>query len=221
LNTVGLFAKYWQAGKVKTRLAKSIGNDAAAKVHWECLSFLIRDLNQVGDRRIIVFSPSENSSDFAELAGSDWDIQPQASGDLGWRMQTFFQDSFHAGAQRVLVMGADCPALNAKLIANTWELLQTNDAVIGPSADGGYYLLGLRQNTPALFGDMPWSSQFVLPTTLDRLQQQQLSYSLLPTLTDIDDLDSLNHVLNNLHDGRPTASVQKLILQLQKYSQSN
>jgi rSAM/selenodomain-associated transferase 1 len=112
----------------------------------------------------------------------------QKRGDLGRRMSEAFKEVLTTYKSAVII-GTDCPYLNADLLRTAFKIIKKNDAVIGPSTDGGYYLLGLRKHIPALFTNMAWSTSAVLPITIGRFFELELSNAMLPTLTDIDEAE--------------------------------
>lgn len=111
----------------------------------------------------------------------------QASGDLGRRMEMAFRDAFADGAEKALIVGSDCPELTGSILESAFALLDTRDFVLGPVADGGYYLLGMRTFAPTVFHDIEWSTETVLQRTLERIEALGKSHALLPLLTDIDE----------------------------------
>ncbi len=205
--TLGLMTKYWITGEVKTRLGVDIGMERAAKLHRRFVSHLCRTLATAADRRVVSLSPEGRLDQFArDLA--EWDLQTawrvtlQGTGDLGERMRVWFQLHLDAGetsCQRAVLIGADCPTVGPDDIAAAGELLNDNDVVLGPAADGGYYLIGIRGPWPVdrspldkLFLDIPWSSKNVLSATRERLGSAGLSHAELELREDIDTVNELN-----------------------------
>ncbi|MGH2643857.1 MAG: TIGR04282 family arsenosugar biosynthesis glycosyltransferase, partial [Chitinophagaceae bacterium] len=113
--------------------------------------------------------------------------------DLGERMKQAFETIFQLGYQKIVIIGSDCYELETADIEVAFELLgetsgkkNKKSIVIGPANDGGYYLLGMQEPFPEIFNEIPWSTSEVLNTTLLKLKQENISYMLLPVLTDID-----------------------------------
>lgn len=106
MNQLGIFGKYWERGRVKTRLAASIGDLAASRIYLASLKTLLNRFAGVDARRILAFSPPDTRAEFANLAGVKWQLEDQASGDLGNRMHTYFERAFAAGATRVILIGS-------------------------------------------------------------------------------------------------------------------
>lgn len=195
---LGIFAKHWEPGKVKTRLAKTIGESRAATLHALFVSTLVERLGQVGERRVIAFWPPQSQAPFAALARSRFEIWPQSSGDLGQRMQAFFTQGLMA-AQRVVLIGSDSPDLPLELIDEAFRALQSHEVVLGPSADGGYYLIGLARQVPPIFDDISWSTPEVWPQTTSRLKAAGIAWHELPTWYDVDDDAGLHALLPRLN----------------------
>ena len=112
-------------------------------------------------------------------------------------MNNAFAFIFREGYNKVVIIGTDCPELSAGLIMSAFVYLQTNDVVIGPAEDGGYYLLGLKEPQPQLFKNMKWSTSSVLPDTICSCETSLLRYFLLPVLNDIDEEKDLH--ITKLH----------------------
>src|SRR5487761_1256296 len=107
----GIFAKYWQPGHAKTRLAATIGAEPAAQIHRACLETLLGRFARTGDRRLLAFTPAHRRPEFAALAGPRWQTEPQSAGNLGLRIERSFSSAFATGATHVLLMGSDSPTL--------------------------------------------------------------------------------------------------------------
>jgi len=186
MDVLLIFLKNPIPGQVKTRLARTMGPDEATRIY----RFLLEKTRQAAlqasaTQRWLFYADGLPSGDdgwseavFAKHA--------QCAGDLGERMADAFQRAFAAGAARAVIIGSDCPELSSERLGEAFCALDHSDAVLGPTPDGGYYLLGLRQLHPALFQGISWSTPEVLTQTLHAAQQQGLRYHLLPPLADID-----------------------------------
>jgi rSAM/selenodomain-associated transferase 1 len=142
---------------------------------------------------MLLYTPPERRADFEAWLGPDFRYEAQSEGDLGARLEGAFERAFAEGAARVVVVGTDCPGLDGSHLAMAFEGLRGADAVLGPAADGGYYLLGLTRLLREVFRGIPWSTERTLAETLDRLRTGGHSVVLLPTLRDVDrpeDLDA-------------------------------
>ncbi|WP_161602379.1 TIGR04282 family arsenosugar biosynthesis glycosyltransferase [Tautonia marina] len=191
---LGIFGKKPEPGKVKTRLAAEFGNDFAAEAHeamlldtldtWGSNRFLAP-----GGRRVFVFAPDDAGPWFDSIVPAGLAMQAQAHGDLGARLQSFFEGEFADGASRVVVIGSDSPTLDPSIVVSAFLCLDQKDVVIGPSTDGGYYLIGCRVPVPSVFEGVEWGSSRVFGQTLDRLRGSGRSLAVLPPWYDIDTPD--------------------------------
>lgn len=181
-----VFIKNPRPGYVKTRLAADVGDEKALEIYH----FLLRKTRdvalQVDAERHLYYSDQIEIED-------EWPSPPfvkkiQHRGDLGRRMCRAFEEAFESGANRVAIIGSDCPSLDGTLLSQALEQLEHTPVVLGPSTDGGYYLLAMRACYTELFEDIDWSTERVLQQTLARAKAAGLTYALLPALTDIDTL---------------------------------
>ena len=210
MRQFGMFAKYWEPGRVKTRLAASLGDVAASEVYYAFLECLVERFASVGDRRVLVYAPADCEHHFAQLAGDQFQLQPQSPGDLGARMQSYFEQAQRAGMQRVVVVGSDSPSLPASYVEQAFERLQEFPCVLGPSRDGGYYLLGLAGQLPPIFADLPWSTDRVLELTRARLRAADCTWCELPEWYDVDAADDLAALRGELVDCNNEPSLASL-----------
>lgn len=132
------------------------------------------------------FAPADAEHEMGPWVRSGWSAAAQSEGDLGQRLVGAFAQAFCGGARRVVIIGSDCPYLDAEDIREAWAQLKTCDLVLGPAEDGGYWLVGLRQNQPGLFKDITWSSASVFGETMARAKVLGLKSFLLRTLSDVD-----------------------------------
>lgn len=196
VRTIGVFAKHWAPGQVKTRLARDIGLEPAAALARAMLEVTLARVERAdADRKVLLFSPRDREREFQTVA-RQWTLCPQSDGDLGQRMYTFFDDQFQAGASQVVVLGSDSPHLPPNAIQEVWQGLQHFDCVWGPAADGGYYALGLRRLHPEFFRQIPWSSSEVLSRSQAQAESLGFSQTQLTRLEDVDDWGSLQNCLH-------------------------
>lgn len=195
---LGIFAKHWAPGKVKTRLAAAIGPAAASDVYRRFLETLVARFGELAARRTLAYAPPEACEEFAFLAAKGWRLWPQPSGDLGTRMEQFFSTAFASGAQRVVLIGSDSPTLPTEYLREAFERLLTCDVVLGPTPDGGYYLVGASHRAPPIFEGISWSSPTVWRQTVDRLTQAGCRYFALPPWYDVDEIGDLRRLAAEL-----------------------
>jgi len=184
-----IFIKNPELGKVKTRLAKSIGDSEALHVYKKLLNSTVSVAEKTDAHRQIWYSSYIDNEDGIkpELFGK----YLQMGSDLGERMKGAFRQAFDDGADRVVIIGSDCPDLSEAIVENAFERLDKNDLVIGPSEDGGYYLLGMNQYYESLFRDIEWSTESVLESTIQKAKMNNLNIFQLPVLNDIDNIEDL------------------------------
>ena len=203
MRYLGVFAKYWRPGEVKSRLAADIGPDAAATLYRSFVTTLLDRLSGAGDRRVLAYSPADQLAEFQNLLRAlnrhqDWSLEPQSSADLGRRMSQFFDDAFSAGASRVVLLGSDSPNLPIDLVDQAFAELDNVPVVLGPTTDGGYYLVGASGSTPPIFTDVAWSTSSVWRQTTQRLVARSIPYHTLPEWYDVDHLADLRRLHTDL-----------------------
>ena len=218
-NALIIFIKNPQLGKVKTRLAKTVGDEKALEIYLE-LSKITREnceMSLRGTQQLrgqsaiqpyVFYSDFINKKD--EWSNDIFEKAVQSGDDLGDRMSNAFTFILQNHA-KACIIGSDCPTLSVEILEAAFEALNNHDFVVGPSTDGGYYLLGMNINTPPqysgfrdtlpkseipipkstppqyLFENMDWSTENVLPETLKRIKAQHKTVALLPELTDVDE----------------------------------
>ena len=197
-TTVLLFLKAPRPGFVKTRLAKSIGDDQACAVYRLLVKRTLSQIPPDWSLRIH-FAPAEAQQEMIDWLGPDPHYLPQPEGDLGHRLETACDQAFNdKPSHGIILLGGDCPALTTAHLQECATHLAEKKPVIGPSEDGGYWLLGLHQPHPELFRNVAWSTPDVLPTTLHRFSEKSENPHCLQTLADVDDLDSWQEAQNLL-----------------------
>ncbi|MDT8347349.1 MAG: TIGR04282 family arsenosugar biosynthesis glycosyltransferase [Flavobacteriaceae bacterium] len=177
-----LFVRNPELGKVKTRLAKTAGDVAALKIYEELLRRTRAVALKVDAIRYVFYSEEIQLND--AWTEDDFVKKVQSEGDLGMRMQQAFKTVFEEGARQAVIIGSDLPDLKAEDIETAFQSLAEYDVVLGPSEDGGYYLLGLNKLIPEIFMNKSWSTENVLSETLADLKEK--SILLLDEKNDID-----------------------------------
>lgn len=208
-QVLGIFAKEPCPGQVKTRLASSTSPEWAAQLADAMIRDTLARLATVDAHRYLVYSPHQGRDYFAALAGNDYDLIPQEDGDLGRRMERFMADQLRAGAERVVIVGTDSPAMPPERIEHAFQELAHVNVVVGPAADGGYYLLGCTNPLPPIFDDITWGSDNVFRETIERLTTPSKAgdhgcwrVEVLPSLFDVDTLADIRVLKSHLADLR-------------------
>jgi rSAM/selenodomain-associated transferase 1 len=196
METVSLilfFVKAPLRGKVKTRLAATLGEDAALVLHRSFALDLLSTVDSTGMAVQVFYTPSNARDSVADWLGRGRRYTPQEGPDLGSRMENAFRTAFAAGAERAVLVGSDLPDLPGEVFAEAFQALGDNDAVIGPARDGGYYLIGFRRDTflPGIFPAMAWGTDGVFRETLKRFDAANYRVSLLREWRDMDTADDL------------------------------
>lgn len=189
-NCLIIFTRKPEKGKVKTRLAKGVGEDKALKIYKYLLMHSAEITARVNSKKQVWYTDSIQKNDLWDDSVFEKHVQPQ--GDLGHKMLKAFQHNFNQGFQKVVIIGSDLLDINSKIIETAFQLLEKNDVVIGPAEDGGYYLLGMNHCIPELFQNIDWSTEKVFKQTLERISDK--SIALLDKKNDIDFKgDALRH----------------------------
>ncbi|MEH2351077.1 MAG: TIGR04282 family arsenosugar biosynthesis glycosyltransferase [Nostoc sp.] len=184
-----IFTRYPEPGKTKTRLIPVLGNLGAANLQREMTEHTIFQVQELQKKIAIsmeVRFTGGNLQLMQDWLGLDLVYQSQGEGDLGSRMARSLLDAFESGADKVIIIGTDCPGVNVQILIRAFEELHTFDLVLGPALDGGYYLIGLCQPIPELFANIEWGTAQVFQKTLEIAQQINLSHVNLSPLADID-----------------------------------
>ena len=187
-----IFAKYPEAGKVKTRLGSEIGYQLSALFYKKFLNMTLNLVKEACvDKTIIAFSPESGQSFFRGFIPTNYELYLQNGKDLGGKMSNSIGAAFAAGAKKVIVIGSDSPTLPHSIINEAIRLLNTNDVVLGPAEDGGYYLIGLNKPYQTLFKNVEWSTDSVLEQTIKKINGLKIKFDLLREWYDVDDINTL------------------------------
>ena len=146
---------------------------------------VVRSLDRDGLHRVVCFEPAERETEVAEWLGSAFSFRAQPEGDPGCRLQNGFLKAFRNGARRVVAIGTDCVGITREILSEAFDALSEVDATLGPSMDGGYYLLGLSRPCRNVFRGIPWNTDRTLRETLARLRGCGLQVRLLPPLNGV------------------------------------
>ncbi len=192
-----LFIKYPYPGSVKTRLGINIGYKNAARLYS---AFILDILNTLKTGQFlfkIYFYPEEKKRLLSNWLGKEYNYKPQRGNNLGERMLNGFEESFADGHKKTIIIGSDSPDLPLSFLKEADYALTSHDAVVGPSKDGGYYLIGFRNDTflSFVFNDIPWSSSSVFEHTISMLNKLNYKIHILPEWNDIDTLDDIKSLI--------------------------
>lgn len=181
-----VFVKNIKLGKVKTRLAKTIGNRGAFEVYSELVKVTEKATEDLSIDKRIYFSDA--------VVDTKWkkDYKTVQQGvDLGERMKNAFKKGFEDGYDRIVLIGSDLPDITANHINKGLDALKQNEVTFGPAEDGGYYLIGLSKMHNFVFDNKPWSKTHLLEETLSELKEKQVTFTTLEVLNDIDNYEDL------------------------------
>jgi rSAM/selenodomain-associated transferase 1 len=182
--TLAVFLKAPRPGRVKTRLAAAIGDRQALRLYRVLAGRTLAAVRESGLDSTIWFTPPDAGAEMRRWLGEQWDLRPQASGDLGARLDAA-QHAVPRGRGWIAI-GGDCPRLDAELLLVAAAVVARGEIALGPTADGGYYLIGGETPLPPVFEGVPWSTDGVLAETRARLLRSGVPWRELPTLRDVD-----------------------------------
>jgi len=199
-----IFAKAPIPGEVKTRLCPPLDEEEAASLHGSLvLDAIERTKGLQGVSLYVAGTPDLDHPFFKVLEGRyGAKLLPQRGPDVGARMQQAMQDAFDQGAKDVLLTGTDLPTLPRANLVEALTLIKKHGAVLGPTTDGGYYLIGLRKMAPDLFQGIAWSTASVCAETKKKIEAAGLSLGLLPECRDVDTLDDLKFFIGQIGKDR-------------------
>ena len=185
-----IFVRNPVLGKVKTRIAKDLGNEKALSIYKKLLQHTRAIAGILKEDIFVYYADHINDDDIWN--GAAVSKQVQTGNDLGERMKNAFSDLFGKSYSRVIIIGSDCFELSGDLVEEAFKSLIDHNLVIGPSVDGGYYLLGMNTFVPILFDDKQWSTDTVCMDTLRDIEKTDYSLYTLPLLNDVDTADDCN-----------------------------
>jgi len=192
MRTVVVFGRQPVPGRVKTRLATGVGAETAAAIYDLLLRQTVCVARAVGYP--VVLSLAEPWTEGWQPP-ADVSLEVQTGGDLGERMGEGFARRFREGCEEVLLIGSDCPEVSDRRLAGAFDELSTHTGVVlGPAADGGYWLVGQRAPGVEIFNDVPWSSPRTLDATRDRLREIAVPWTEVDELRDVDTADDLSRL---------------------------
>ena len=185
-NSLIIFVRRPELGKVKTRIAKSVGARQALVIYNELLKHTREVVTKCDVQRHLFYTDDIIRDD--DWSNTKFIKHRQASGDLGDKMSAAFEVCLRQ-SHKVVIIGSDCATLQPAIIERAFAALDESDVVIGPTFDGGYYLLGLKEPREVLFKGIEWSTPVVFEQTIAAINHEGLSYTELPQLADIDHIE--------------------------------
>jgi rSAM/selenodomain-associated transferase 1 len=195
-----IFAKAPIPGTVKTRLCPPLTADEAASLHGSLVLDAIERAKGLPDVTLYVACAPDFGHPFFKVLEGRYQVRllEQRGADLGSRMHEAMHEAFVSGHAKALLTGTDLPNLPRPYLTRAIDLLKTHDLALGPTFDGGYYLIGLRRPMPELFEGIAWSTPAVLRETKKRAEEAGLSVGVLPECRDLDDLEDLKAFIQML-----------------------
>ena len=178
-----VFIKNIQLGKVKTRLAATVGNEQAVKIYRALLERTRQAALGVDAERFVFYSSFIEEND--EWSSADFSKNTQSGTDIGERMHHAIEEALST-QEKAIIFGGDIAGLNSDILTEALNKLDEFDTVIGPAIDGGYYLIGMKKPQPSIFQNIEWSSENTRQMTLDKIKALGLTCHSLPELSDID-----------------------------------
>lgn len=218
MRTLCMFGKHWTPGRVKTRLAATIGDEAACRVYRAFIVTLAARMKHIADERRLWFTPIDKRSAFESVVGAAWQLREQGQGDLGERMADAFSAELQHPDDRCVLLGTDSPNLPVEFVEQAFVGLRSARLVLGPTEDGGYYLIAARGEPPPVFDGMPFSTPALWPATLDRLAahgwREGDDYLVLPPWYDVDTAADLGRLRDDLRRSADTDPHLRTLAQL-------
>jgi len=190
-NALLIFIKNPVLGKVKTRLAASIGNEKALAIYHRLLEHTRKETQTLTADKLLFYSENIPDDDWSNKT---YEKKMQESGDLGYKMKSAFSQAFEQGYEKAVIIGSDCAELKKQHLENAFVALEKHDVVLGPANDGGYYLIGFQRLINEVFDNKTWSTANVLSSTIKDLERLNKTYFLLPTLIDVDNYEDLQSI---------------------------
>jgi len=191
-NLLIIFVRNPVIGKVKTRLARSVGPARALEIYKILMDQTRQITGEVKSDKVVYYSDHNETGDIWE--DQEFQKRVQTGKDLGSRMMNAFEEMFSAGYDRIVIIGNDCFDLTTKIVNQAFDNLESSEVVVGPAQDGGYYLLGMKKLHREFFINKSWGTSTVLADTIQDIRDKELHYRLLPQLSDVDEEQDL-HIL--------------------------
>jgi len=193
-NRLLVFVKAPRPGLVKTRLAQGVGPAESARIYGLLATHLLRGLAPLPHVELR-HAPADAGEEIRPwLLRPEWRSLPQSEGGLGQKLEAAFRSGFAEGAEKLAVIGSDCPWVTPEDVEEAWRQLEENDLVLGPAEDGGYWLIALKAPQPGLFDGIAWSTGEVLAQTLAKATELNLRSTRLRVLSDVDTVEDWRRI---------------------------
>lgn len=199
-NALIVFARAPVEGQVKTRLAKEIGERNALEVYRGLLNFTRSVSDRLQEDRFVFFDQMPSVDD--EWSDELYKKCTQSGSDLGERMNNASAEILNKKYEKVVIIGTDCIDMRLDILQMAFRKLDACDVVVGPARDGGFYLIGMKEQNPFLFEGRSWSNPLVLDETRRLLEENSRTYALLPELNDLDTKQDLIDFMKKLNTFR-------------------
>lgn len=184
-NALIIFARYPDGHTVKTRLSPVLSPFERGTLYETLIDNTVHIANKIKDwTAFIAYTPEGKGKFFEDRYGLT--VFAQGGKDLGFRMYNAISKKLSEGFKKAIIVGTDIPDLDETIIMSAFLALDLSDVVLGPAADGGYYLIGMKQKVPDIFTDIRWSTDSVLLETLNKIKNKGMTVLFLKTLQDID-----------------------------------
>ena len=212
-NALVVMLKVPVAGKVKTRLTPPLKKEDAARLYKCFIQDIFSRISTLNGIDIIAaYTPKNAAERIKRIVPANTMLIPQKGNDLGERLQNIFSQLFSIGYKKVAIIGTDSPDLPVEYIKKSFSSLNKNTGiVIGPSRDGGYYLIAMSRYSEEVFKDIPWSTNTVFKITLEKAKKAGLLPAFLPEWYDVDESDDLKTLRENMRLHYPAAKTSKFL----------
>lgn len=196
-NVLLVVAKRPEPGRTKTRLHGEFSPAEAAEIYRCLMMDTFRLMTQVPEvKPVVAYTPDDARDYFRQIAPAHFELHPQRGPHLGDRLPNALEHYLaQPGVQRSVIMNSDGPTLPVACLVEAFTALATNEVVLGPDRDGGYYLIGMSRLHRGLFADVTWSTERVMDETLANARRLGLRVHVLPTWYDVDFGEDLKHLL--------------------------
>jgi rSAM/selenodomain-associated transferase 1 len=194
-----IFAKNPVPGKVKTRIIPHITPIDAAELYKAFIADIVSNTLKLKCERIVIaYAPLNSQATFHRMCGQSINYIPQEGDDLGERMKNAFSYTFNKGSKRTVIIGTDSPTLPMSYIRKAFSVLEEKPVTIGPTFDGGYYLIGLSEQNDDIFDGIEWSTSTVFSQTLAKIKAMNKELYLLPPWYDVDTPEDLKFLRSHI-----------------------